>query len=164
MNRFQDNMRRQRENPDTKRAGLKWDDEEDEKVFTKIKEGTSIDVIAKELFRTPASIKTRVINYVLKLLRTNMTTADREKLLKEYNLTEEDIQQYMEKRKINDEKKQNETLALINKKISNPTIKDVHEINKEILVVVNDIRSMLNKDYLVTSDKLSLFGSNGNSK
>lgn len=150
--RFQENMRRQRENPETKRAGLKWDDEEDDKVLSKIKNGETVDDIAKELFRSPASIKTRIINHYLKQLRAN--GGDREALMKEYKLTDEDIQKYMEKKKSNDEKKQNDTLAIINKKISNPTIKDVYEMNKEVLVVVNDIRSMLSKDYLSTCDKL----------
>lgn len=164
MSKFQDNMRRQRENPETKRAGLKWDDEEDEKVINMAKEGKSFDDIAKEFFRSSASIKTRVLNHVFKLLRAtpSMNTEDREGLLKDFQLVEEDIQKYMEKRRNNDEKKQNETLAIINKNKNNtnPTIKDLYEINREVLIVLNDLRSTLNKDYLAPCDKYAMLGAN----
>ena len=49
MVRFQENMKKLRENPDTSRAGLKWDDSEDENVLSKLKSGMSVDDIARNL-------------------------------------------------------------------------------------------------------------------
>lgn len=151
--RFQENMRRQRENPETKRAGLKWDDEEDQKVLSMIKEGKSMEDIAKELFRSPASIKTRVVILTLNEIKKNPENP--ESLMKQYGITVEDIQKYSEKKKSTDEKKQNITLSMINAKNLNPTIKDLYELLKENLVVSNDIRSMLCKRDDIVCDKIT---------
>jgi len=42
MFRFQENMKKLRENPETNRAGLKWDDDEDIKMIAKLKKGDNI--------------------------------------------------------------------------------------------------------------------------
>ena len=66
MVRFQENMKKLCENPDTSRAGLKWDDSEDENVLSKLKSGMTVDDIAKALKRTANSIKTRIIMNAVK--------------------------------------------------------------------------------------------------
>lgn len=59
--RFQEMLKQQRENSETSRAGLKWEADEDGQMLSMLKQGKSIDDIAKILYRTPGSIKTRLI-------------------------------------------------------------------------------------------------------
>jgi ribosome-binding protein aMBF1 (putative translation factor) len=55
---YQEKLRKQRENPETSRAGLKWEVEEDNTLIDKINDNESIEDIAKQLQRTAGSIKT----------------------------------------------------------------------------------------------------------
>lgn len=136
--RFQETLKKLRDNPDTSRAGLKWDDGEDDKMLAKIKEGVSIDEIAKELKRTTGSIKTRIIMNAVTKIDTD--DADTDTILKEYNISQDDINDYLEKKKQRDEKQQAISNVLINKNISNPTIRDVYTLLRETASIVNEIR------------------------
>jgi hypothetical protein len=52
MVKFQESMKKLRENPDTSRAGLKWDDSEDENVLNKLKGGMTFinSMISKNIY------------------------------------------------------------------------------------------------------------------
>ena len=65
---FQEKLRKQRENPETSRAGLKWEQDEDDALIDKINEGITYSEIAKQLQRTEGSIKTRLIIRALNLV------------------------------------------------------------------------------------------------
>ena len=65
---YQEKLRKQRENPETSRAGLKWEVEEDNALINKIDEDVNIEDIAKQLQRTSGSIKTRLIVKALTLI------------------------------------------------------------------------------------------------
>ena len=89
MVRFQENMKKLRENPDTSRAGLKWDDSEDENVLSKLKSGMTVDDIAKALKRTANSIKTRIImNAVNQIDEENK---NKDQVMKELKITRHHI-------------------------------------------------------------------------
>jgi hypothetical protein len=95
---YQEKLRKQRENPETSRAGLKWEVEEDNALLNKIDENVSIDDIAKTLQRTAGSIKTRLIVKALALidedhLITLQQAADK------YKITMQDIQTYQANKK-----------------------------------------------------------------
>ena len=49
---YQERLRKQRENPETSRAGLKWEVEEDNALIDKVNEGLSFTEISKQLQRT----------------------------------------------------------------------------------------------------------------
>jgi hypothetical protein len=136
MAKFQEEMRRQRENPDTCRAGLKWDEDEDKKVIEKLDKGVSMDDIAKELKRTVNSIKTRVAMNALKIVEEDGN--DMNDTLKRFKLTEDDIKEYKSK------KEKIYSNNILNKNIPNPTIKDVYLLLKEIGAKMNAIESKLN--------------------
>lgn len=136
--KFQETLKKLRENPDTSRAGLKWDDGEDEKMLVKIKDGTSIDDIAKEFKRTSGSIKTRIVmNAVNKI---DNEGADIESVLNDYKISQEDINDYLEKKKQRDEKQQAISSMIINKNVNNPTIRDLYYLTREVANIVNEIR------------------------
>ena len=141
MARFQENMKKLRENPDTSRAGLKWDDSEDENVLNKLKNGMSLDDIAKNLKRTPNSIKTRIIMNAVKLI--DEEKKDKKQILSEFKITEEDINEYKEKKKQRDEQQKTFINSMINKNIYNPTIRDNYQLLKEILNRLNTIEEKL---------------------
>ena len=144
MVRFQENMKKLRENPDTSRAGLKWDDSEDENVLSKLKSGMSIDDIAKVLKRTANSIKTRIVMNAVKQI--DEENIDKNKVMKELKITDADITEYKDKKQQRDEQQKNFINSMINKNIYNPTIRDNYQLLKEILNRLNVIEEKLNKE------------------
>lgn len=144
MVRFQENMKKLRENPDTSRAGLKWDDSEDENVLSKLKSGMSVDDIAKVLKRTANSIKTRIVMNAVKQIDED--NVDKTKVMKELNITDADITDYKEKKQQRDDQQKNFINSMINKNIYNPTIRDNYQLLKEILNRLNVIEEKLNKE------------------
>jgi repressor of nif and glnA expression len=144
MVKFQENMKKLRENPDTSRAGLKWDDSEDENVLSKLKGGMSVDDIAKNLKRTANSIKTRIImNAVAQIEEDSKNKA---KVMKELKVTEADITEYKEKKQQRDDQQKNFINSMISKNIYNPTIRDNYQLLKEILNRLTAIEDKLNKE------------------
>ena len=95
---YQEKLRKQRENPETSRAGLKWEVEEDNALINKIDENVSIDDIAKTLQRTAGSIKTRLIVKALALIdEDHSITIDQ--AAEKYKITIQDIQTYQANKK-----------------------------------------------------------------
>jgi len=95
---FQEKLRKQRENPETSRAGLKWETEEDNALVDKINEGVSFTEIAKQLQRTEGSIKTRLIVKALALVdEDHSITLD--DAASRYKITTQDIQVYQVNKK-----------------------------------------------------------------
>jgi hypothetical protein len=144
MVKFQENMKKLRENPDTSRAGLKWDDSEDENVLSKLKSGMTVDDIAKALKRTANSIKTRIIMNAVKQI--DEESKNKDQVLKELKITEADIKEYTEKKHQRDEQQKNFVNSMITKNIYNPTIRDNYQLLKEILNRINKIEEKLNKE------------------
>lgn len=141
MAKFQEEMRRQRENPETCRAGLKWDDDEDKKVLDKLEKNMSIDDIAKELKRTPNSIKTRISMNALKMVEED--GKELSDVLKQLKLTEEDIKEYKSKKENRETQQKKYSDNILNKNIPNPTIKDVYLLLKEVVVKMNAFENKL---------------------
>lgn len=143
MVKFQESMKKLRENPDTSRAGLKWDDSEDENVLSKLKGGMSVDDIAKNLKRTANSIKTRIIMNAVTQIEEDSTK--KEKILKELNVSEADITEYKDKKQQRDDQQKTFINSMISKNIYNPTIRDNYQLLKEILNRLTVIESKLNE-------------------
>jgi uncharacterized protein (DUF433 family) len=143
MVKFQESMKKLRENPDTSRAGLKWDDSEDENVLSKLKGGMSVDDIAKNLKRTANSIKTRIIMNAVTQIEEDSTK--KEQILKELNVSEADITEYKDKKQQRDDQQKTFINSMISKNIYNPTIRDNYQLLKEILNRLTVIESKLNE-------------------
>jgi len=95
---YQEKLRKQRENPETSRAGLKWEVEEDNALINKIDEDVNIEDIAKQLQRTSGSIKTRLIVKALTLIdEDHSITLDQ--AAEKYKITTQDIQAYQANKK-----------------------------------------------------------------
>jgi|UniRef100_A0A6C0CGF1 hypothetical protein len=95
---YQEKLRKQRENPETSRAGLKWEVEEDNTLMDKINDNESIEDIAKQLQRTAGSIKTRLIVKALHLIdEDHSITLD--EAAEKYKITTQDIQAYQANKK-----------------------------------------------------------------
>lgn len=95
---YQEKLRKQRENPETSRAGLKWEIEEDNALINKIEDNISIDEIAKQLQRTTGSIKTRLIVKALNLIDEDHSIT-LENAADKYKITMQDIQTYQANKK-----------------------------------------------------------------
>ena len=143
--KFLENMRELRKNPETSRAGLKWDEGEDDKMIAKLKDGLILDDIAKELNRTPGSIKTRIIMNAIK--KIDEDGDDPKTIASEYKITLTEIKEFREKKIQRDEK----TITFNNntnnnnngyiKNVSNPTLKDVYNLMRDISSQINDIKN-----------------------
>ena len=144
MVRFQENMKKLRENPDTSRAGLKWDDSEDENVLSKLKSGMTVDDIAKALKRTANSIKTRIIMNAVKQI--DEENKNKDQVMKELKITEADLNEYKEKKQQRDDQQKNFVNSMISKNIYNPTIRDNYQLLKEILNKLNKLEEKINKE------------------
>jgi len=95
---YQEKLRKQRENPETSRAGLKWETDEDNVLISKIEENVSFEEIAKSLQRTVGSIKTRLIVKALNLIDENHSIT-LEEAAEKYKITTSDIQSYQANKK-----------------------------------------------------------------
>ena len=95
---YQEKLRKQRENPETSRAGLKWEVEEDNALINKIDDNVSIEEVAKQLQRTVGSIKTRLIVKALMLIDEDHSIT-LENAADKYKITTQDIQTYQANKK-----------------------------------------------------------------
>jgi hypothetical protein len=95
---YQEKLRKQRENPETSRAGLKWEVDEDNALINKIDEDVNIEDIAKQLQRTSGSIKTRLIVKALTLIDEDHSIT-LEQAAEKYKITTQDIQAYQANKK-----------------------------------------------------------------
>ena len=95
---YQEKLRKQRENPETSRAGLKWEVEEDNALMNKIDDDVNIEEIAKQLQRTAGSIKTRLIVKALNLIDEDHSITLDDAAVK-YKITTQDIQAYQANKK-----------------------------------------------------------------
>jgi hypothetical protein len=95
---FQEKLRKQRENPETSRAGLKWEVEEDNALLDKINEGLSFADVSKQLQRTEGSIKTRLIVKALALVDEDHSIT-LEDAATRFKVSTQDIQVYQANKK-----------------------------------------------------------------
>ena len=95
---YQEKLRKQRENPETSRAGLKWETDEDNVLISKIEDNISFEEIAKSLQRTVGSIKTRLIVKALTLIDENHSIT-LEEAAEKFKITTSDIQSYQVNKK-----------------------------------------------------------------
>jgi len=95
---YQEKLRKQRENPETSRAGLKWETDEDNVLISKIEDNVSFEEIAKSLQRTAGSIKTRLIVKALNLIDENHSIT-LEEAAEKFKITTSDIQSYQANKK-----------------------------------------------------------------
>lgn len=132
--RFQEMLKEKRQNKETSRAGLKWEQQEDDQLFSLISNSTPLKDIALTLCRTEGSIKTRLIIHAInKMEKDNLSL---EEASQQVTIPVEEIQEYLEKKAIRAEKKI--------KAKRNPTKKNRREItNEDIYDMLNDIKNTL---------------------
>lgn len=134
--KFQEMLKEQRNNPETARAGLKWEEDEDQKLLEKVKANVPLADIAKELLRTEGSLKTRLITYALnKVENENQVLND---VATELKLDSKEITEYQRKKNVREEKR---LQRLFNRKQERPvggnstrgvTLEDIHTLLLEV--------------------------------
>jgi hypothetical protein len=85
-----------REQPETARAGLKWDEEESQELMKHINDGMSLEDIAKTHQRTIIGVKNRIMANVLNIMKEN-TSMSFDEVSKLVNISVFDLQNYKEK-------------------------------------------------------------------
>lgn len=101
---FQKKLQNDRNNEDTANAGLKWTNDDDKFLLNNAGIGMKISELAKVLKRTDGSIKTRLVINVLN--ETKETGEDVIVVGCKYGITDQDIKNYEEKKKVREDKKQ----------------------------------------------------------
>ena len=97
VSKFQDMLSIQRRNEETSRAGLKWDEEDDNQLTYMVQQNVSIADIAKNLQRTPGSIKTRlIVRAIGRMQKDNVSKYD---AAFDVGIEECDITDYLDKKK-----------------------------------------------------------------
>ena len=107
--KFQEMLKAQRENEDTARAGVKWEEEEINQLMQMVSNKISTVDIAKSLQRTEGSIRTRLIlNGIYRMDNDNITMESASEYI---NIPVEDIKKYLEKKALRDERRQKKTFS-----------------------------------------------------
>lgn len=102
--KFQEMLKVQRENEETARAGLKWEQEELDQLMAMVADKVSTSDIAKSLQRTEGSIRTRLIlNGITKMESDNITMEQASEYI---NIPVVDIKEYLDKKSLRDERRQ----------------------------------------------------------
>jgi len=102
--KFQEMLKKQRENAETSRAGLRWSEEEDEQLLKMVSENETVPNMAKFLQRSEGSIKTRLILYAInKMEKDNLSLEQVAELIK---LPSSEITEYQKKKEAKTEKSQ----------------------------------------------------------
>ena len=100
-------LREQRQNPETCRVGLKWDQDDIDKLLDMVKDKTTIEEMARVLQRTSGSIKTRLVVLAIKQMEEdNLTMED---AANKFNLDSVDISDYNTKKAEREEKRNNKS-------------------------------------------------------
>jgi len=134
--RFQEMLKSQRQNTETSRAGLKWEQDEDDRLLKMLQEGVTLADIAKSLQRTEGSIKTRLTVYAInKMEKENMSL---EQVAELVGLTEKDIIDYQERKAAREERRQKKPKAP--KRPANVTNGDIYDM---LLVINKNLESLL---------------------
>ena len=122
--KFQEMLKNQRQNAETSRAGLKWEQDEDDRLLKMLSEGTCLADIAKSLQRTEGSIKTRLTVYAInKMEKENMSI---EQVTQLVGLSEKDITDYQDRKAIRDERRLKKSKTP--KKPLNVTNNDIYDL------------------------------------
>jgi hypothetical protein len=119
--KFQEMLKVQRENHDTARAGLKWEQPDLDQLMVMVGNKVSTVDIAKSLQRSEGSIRTRLIlNGIAKMDSDNITMDQ----VSEYiNIPVTDIQDYIDKKSLRDERRHKKaSLPKIPNNVSNVDI------------------------------------------
>ena len=143
--KFQEMLKEQRQNPETSRAGLKWEASEDKILMEKVASDTPIEEIAKIIQRTEGSIKTRLITYAIsKIDNENVSLEDAAELVR---VSSEDILEYQRKKKIRDEKRLTKIFTTNNKQTrqgqQSNTNQRYNSQQHNSHVTMNDLHSLL---------------------
>lgn len=142
---FQEKLRNLRQNPDTNRAGLKWDSGEDDQMFSMLSSGNSLADIAKALQRTEGSIKTRLITYAInKMEKENLSL---EQVASMVNLSETDIIEYQQKKQARDErmKQRKESKPPKKTNVNNITNTDIYDLLQNIHKSIERLEKVVSK-------------------
>lgn len=119
--KFQEMLKVQRENQDTARAGLKWEQNELDQLMAMVEDKVPMVEIAKSLQRSEGSIRTRLIlNGIAKMEIDNISMEQASEYI---NIPVTDIQEYIDKKALRDERRQKRaSLPKVPNNVSNADI------------------------------------------
>lgn len=85
-----------REKPETSRAGMSWDEAEDQDLLARIREGQDINQISIDHKRTVVAVQSRILKFAIRWIdRDNM---DVNEVCNQLHITPEDISKFRENR------------------------------------------------------------------
>lgn len=120
-----------RENPQTSRAGVQWDESEDKDLMSHVKEGIPLNEIALEHKRTPVAVKSRIMKLALNMVEKDGLHID--EVSEMVHMSSDDILKFKERR--NNNFRQNNNNNKLNDENSNESIKILKEIRDYLQII-----------------------------
>lgn len=85
-----------RENPQTSRAGVQWDESEDKDLMSRVRDNISLNDIALEHKRTPVAVKSRILKLALNMIEKDGMNID--EVSESIHLSSDEILKFKERR------------------------------------------------------------------
>jgi predicted DNA binding CopG/RHH family protein len=140
--RFQEMLRTQRQNAETARAGLTWENDEEDRLLDMLLNGKSFQEAAKDLQRTEGSIRTRVYSIYLNKIDNGEETF--QSVYDKLRITSDELEEFRLKKKAREEKLQ---MRLQNKKTtrrqtnrSKPT--ESTDVSTQLMSIRKDLQAI----------------------
>ena len=131
-------LRLQRQNAETARAGLAWEQDEENKLIGLVLGGSALSDIAKELQRTEGSIRTRLLTIVCGKIDSG--EEDASSAYNKYKVSSEELDEFRERKRRNEERQQ----KLQNRKNKKPVRTLGSGANDDVIRHLQDIKNDLN--------------------
>ena len=120
-----------REKPETSRAGMSWDESEDNELLSRIREGQDVNQIAVEHKRTAVAVQSRILKFAIRWIdRDQMDIKD---VCNQLHLTPEQISTFRENRNNVNNQNQNQNRG------SNNNFRFQEEKFLNLLVEIRDL-------------------------
>lgn len=102
--RYQEMLKNQRQNAETARAGLAWENGEEDRLLNMLFEGSTYEQVAQDLKRTEGSIKTRLYSILCRQVDAGDETL--QSVYDKYKVSSDDLEDFRMKKKAREEKLQ----------------------------------------------------------
>lgn len=96
-----------REKPETSRAGMAWDETEDQELLARIRDGQDVNQIANDHKRTAVAVQSRILKFAIRWIdRDNMDISE---VCDQLRITPDDITTFRQNRNNTNQNKGNQT-------------------------------------------------------
>jgi hypothetical protein len=139
--RYQEMLRNQRQNEETARAGLSWEDGEEDRLVNMLLDGNAYADVARDLKRTEGSVKNRLYSILCRQIDVGDETY--QSAYDKFKVSGEELDDFREKKRKREEKLQQRQKTKKTRHTSNDTAPVAsNNIMTHILEIKRDLASI----------------------